>query len=99
LARAGIEVSSHDSLQNYTDVLFHVSFSLVISHILSKDPYIGPIVVELPPEVAKWITIEEHVTDININRLQEGFVELLLTWRLPFQCQSINKNHNLKPVV
>jgi hypothetical protein len=22
-----------------------------------------------------------------------------LTWRLPFQCQSINKNHNLKPVV
>jgi DNA-directed RNA polymerase-5 subunit 1 len=40
------------------------------SHILSKDPYIGPKVVELPPEVAKRITFEEQVTDININRLR-----------------------------
>jgi DNA-directed RNA polymerase-5 subunit 1 len=41
------------------------------SHILSKDPYIGPKVVELPPEVAKRITFEEQVTNININRPQE----------------------------
>jgi DNA-directed RNA polymerase-5 subunit 1 len=40
-------------------------------HILSKDPYIGPNVVELPPEVAKRITFEEQVTDININKPQE----------------------------
>jgi DNA-directed RNA polymerase-5 subunit 1 len=40
------------------------------SHILSKDSYIGPKVVELPPEVAKRITFKEQVTDININRLQ-----------------------------
>jgi hypothetical protein len=29
-------------------------------HILSKDPYIGPNVVELPPEAAKRITFEEQ---------------------------------------
>jgi hypothetical protein len=29
------------------------------SHILSKDPYIGPKVVELPLEVAKRIAFEE----------------------------------------
>jgi DNA-directed RNA polymerase-5 subunit 1 len=40
------------------------------SHILSKDPYVGLNIVELPPEVAKRITFEEQVTDININRLQ-----------------------------
>jgi DNA-directed RNA polymerase-5 subunit 1 len=39
-------------------------------HILSKDAYIGPKVVELPPEVAKRITFEEQVTGININRMQ-----------------------------
>jgi DNA-directed RNA polymerase-5 subunit 1 len=44
---------------------------LVIFPVLLEDPYIGPIVVELPPEVAKRITFEEQVTDININRLQE----------------------------
>jgi DNA-directed RNA polymerase-5 subunit 1 len=43
----------------------------LFSHILSKDPYIEPKVVELPPEVAKRITFEEQVTDININRPQE----------------------------
>jgi hypothetical protein len=31
----------------------------LFSHILSKDPYIGPKVVVLPPEVAKRITFEE----------------------------------------
>jgi DNA-directed RNA polymerase-5 subunit 1 len=41
-----------------------------LTHILSKDPYIGPKVVELPSEVAKRITFEEQVTDINFNRLQ-----------------------------
>jgi hypothetical protein len=29
-------------------------------HILGKDPYIEPNVVELPPEVAKTITFEEQ---------------------------------------
>jgi hypothetical protein len=41
------------------------------SHILSKDPYIEPKVLELTPEVVKRITFEEHVTDINVNGLQE----------------------------
>jgi DNA-directed RNA polymerase-5 subunit 1 len=43
----------------------------LFSHILSKYPYIKPKVVELSPEVAKRITFEEQVTDININRPQE----------------------------
>jgi DNA-directed RNA polymerase-5 subunit 1 len=43
----------------------------LFSHILSKDPYIEPNVVEFPPEVAKRITFEEQVIDININRSQE----------------------------
>jgi DNA-directed RNA polymerase-5 subunit 1 len=43
----------------------------LFSHILSKDPYIEPKVVEVPPEVAKRITFEEQVTNININRPQE----------------------------
>ena len=50
---------------------FHVSSSLVISPYLIEDPYIRPKVVELPFEVAKRITFEELVTNININRLQE----------------------------
>jgi DNA-directed RNA polymerase-5 subunit 1 len=43
----------------------------LFSHILSKDPYIEPKVVELPPKVAKRITFEEQVTYININIPQE----------------------------
>ncbi|XP_051186428.1 DNA-directed RNA polymerase V subunit 1 isoform X2 [Lolium perenne] len=39
--------------------------------VLTGDPYIGVDVVGLPSEVAKRITFEEQVTDININRLQE----------------------------
>jgi DNA-directed RNA polymerase-5 subunit 1 len=35
-----------------------------------KDPYIGPKIVEFPSEVAKRLTFEEQVPDININRLQ-----------------------------
>jgi hypothetical protein len=31
----------------------------LFSHILSKDPYIEPKVVKLPPEVTKRITFEE----------------------------------------
>jgi hypothetical protein len=30
------------------------------SHILSEDPYIKPVVVELSHEVAKRMTFEEH---------------------------------------
>jgi hypothetical protein len=41
------------------------------SHILSEDPYTKPVVVELSSEVAERTTFEEHVTDVNINRLQE----------------------------
>jgi DNA-directed RNA polymerase-5 subunit 1 len=41
------------------------------SYILAKHPYMRLKVVGLPPEVAKRITFEEQVTDININRLQE----------------------------
>jgi DNA-directed RNA polymerase-5 subunit 1 len=40
-------------------------------YILSEDPYLGTKVVELPSKVAKRITFEEQVTDININRLHE----------------------------
>jgi hypothetical protein len=59
-ARAGIKVSSHDPLQNYTDVLFLCGlFPWLSLHILSEDPYIGPIVKELPPEAANRITFEE----------------------------------------
>jgi hypothetical protein len=58
---------------------FPWAFPWLSPHILSKDPYTGPIVVELPPEVAKWITFEEQVTDININRLQE-VVTSASTW-------------------
>ncbi|CAM0946849.1 unnamed protein product [Alopecurus aequalis] len=39
--------------------------------VLTGDPYIGVDVVGLPSEVAKRITFEEQVTDININKLQE----------------------------
>jgi hypothetical protein len=71
-ARAGIVVSSHDPLRNNINVLFSCELFLgYLSHILSKYPYSGPKVVELPPEVAKRITFEEQVTDININGLQE----------------------------
>jgi DNA-directed RNA polymerase-5 subunit 1 len=52
-------------------MLFSGEFFLgYLSHTLSEDPYVGLNVVELPPEVAKRITFEEQVTDININRLQ-----------------------------
>ena len=40
-------------------------------NVLTGDPYIGIDVVGLPSEVAKRITFEEQVTDININKLQE----------------------------
>ena len=69
--RTGIEVSSHDPLPNCTDVLFHVSSSLVISLYLMENPYIRPKVVEIPFEIRKRISFEELVTDINNNRLQE----------------------------
>jgi DNA-directed RNA polymerase-5 subunit 1 len=39
--------------------------------VLTGDPYIGVDVVGLPSEVAKRITFEEQVTDINIKKLQE----------------------------
>jgi hypothetical protein len=48
----------------------HVNFSLVIFPIhYQKILIAGLNVVELPPKVAKRITFEEQVTDININRL------------------------------
>ena len=50
---------------------FHVSSSLVISPYLIEDTYIRPKVVKLPVEVTKRISLEELVTDINNNRLQE----------------------------
>ncbi|KAF8776332.1 hypothetical protein HU200_003555 [Digitaria exilis] len=50
--------------------------------VLTGDPYIGVDVVGLPSEVAKRITFEEQVTDININRLQEVVDKgLCLTYR------------------
>nr|XP_040247987.1 DNA-directed RNA polymerase V subunit 1 isoform X2 [Aegilops tauschii subsp. strangulata] len=50
--------------------------------VLTGDPYIGADVVGLPSEVAKRITFEEQVTDININRLQEVVDKgLCLTYR------------------
>ena len=50
---------------------FHVNSSLVIFPYLIEDTYIRPKVVKLPVEVTKRISLEELVTDININRLQE----------------------------
>ncbi|KAG8069778.1 hypothetical protein GUJ93_ZPchr0006g43953 [Zizania palustris] len=50
--------------------------------VLTGDPYIGVDVVGLPSEVAKRITFEEQVTDININKLQEVVDKgLCLTYR------------------
>lgn len=50
--------------------------------VLTGDPYIGVDVVGLPSEVAKRITFEEQVTDINIKRLQEVVDKgLCLTYR------------------
>ncbi|CAL5023974.1 unnamed protein product [Urochloa decumbens] len=50
--------------------------------VLTGDPYIGVDVIGLPSEVAKRITFEEQVTDININRLQEVVDNgLCLTYR------------------
>uniref|UniRef100_A0A0D9VCB6 DNA-directed RNA polymerase subunit n=1 Tax=Leersia perrieri TaxID=77586 RepID=A0A0D9VCB6_9ORYZ len=50
--------------------------------VLTGDPYIGVDVVGLPSEVAKRITFEEQVTDININRLQDVVDKgLCLTYR------------------
>ncbi|XBI44264.1 hypothetical protein VPH35_108919 [Triticum aestivum] len=50
--------------------------------VLTGDPYIGADVVGLPFEVAKRITFEEPVTDINIHRLQEVVDKgLCLTYR------------------
>ncbi|GJN19018.1 hypothetical protein PR202_gb06248 [Eleusine coracana subsp. coracana] len=50
--------------------------------VLTGDPYIPVDVVGLPSEVAKKITFEEQVTDININRLQEVVDKgLCLTYR------------------
>ncbi|KAL5207904.1 hypothetical protein ABZP36_032339 [Zizania latifolia] len=50
--------------------------------VLTGDPYIGVDVVGLPSEVAKRMTFEEQVTDININRLQEVVDKgLCLTYR------------------
>ncbi|KAF0935654.1 hypothetical protein E2562_035104 [Oryza meyeriana var. granulata] len=50
--------------------------------VLTGDPYIGVDVVGLPSEVAKRITFEEQVTDMNINRLQEIVDKgLCLTYR------------------
>jgi hypothetical protein len=64
-------VSSHDPLRDNINVLFSGGFFLgYLSHTLSEDPYVGLSVVELSPKVAKRITFEEQVTDININRLQ-----------------------------
>lgn len=39
--------------------------------VLTGDPYIDVDAVGLASEVAKRITLQEQVTDININRLQE----------------------------
>jgi hypothetical protein len=52
-------------------VIFSWSFPWLSPHILLEDLYIRPKVVELPFEVAKRITLEEQVTDINVKRLQE----------------------------
>ncbi|AQK60585.1 DNA-directed RNA polymerase V subunit 1 [Zea mays] len=50
--------------------------------VLTGDPYIGLGVVGLPSEVAKRMTFEEQVTDININRLQDVVDKgLCLTYR------------------
>jgi hypothetical protein len=48
-----------------------ILFPWLSSHALPEDPYIWPRVVEILYEVAKRITFEEHVIDVNINRLQE----------------------------
>ncbi|XP_006646896.1 DNA-directed RNA polymerase V subunit 1 [Oryza brachyantha] len=50
--------------------------------VLTGDPYIGVDMVGLPSEVAKRITFEEQVTNININKLQEIVDKgLCLTYR------------------
>jgi DNA-directed RNA polymerase-5 subunit 1 len=50
--------------------------------VLTGDPYIGLGVVGLPSEVAKRMTFEEQVTDLNINKLQEVVDKgLCLTYR------------------
>jgi len=70
--RAGIEVPSHDPLQNCTNVLFsHKHFLGYLSLSLSEDLYVEPDAIGLPYEVVQRITFEEQVTDINIKKLQE----------------------------
>jgi hypothetical protein len=72
-ARACIEVASHDLLWNYTDVFFLMGFFLgYLPLSYQKNPYIRPDAVGLPSEVAKSITFEEQVTNININKTTRG---------------------------
>ena len=58
--RAGIEVSSHDPLWNYTNELFsHELFPWLSLLILSEDLYIEPDTIGFPSGVIQRITFEE----------------------------------------
>ena len=83
-ARAGIEVSSHDPLQNYTDMLFSLELFLgYLSLSLSRDQYVELDAIGLPSGVVQQLTFEEQVTNRNINRLQEGRQVTLLDVTVP----------------
>ena len=66
--RTGIEVPSHDPLQNFTDVLF--SCKLFLGY-LSLYLFVEPDTIGFPLGVVQRITFEEYIADMNINRLQE----------------------------
>ena len=69
--RTGIEVSSHDPLQNCTDVLFSRELFLDYLSISYRRSLYQTVSSRASFEVTKRITFEELVTDININILQE----------------------------
>ena len=70
--RAGIKVSSHDPLWNYTDELFsHGLFPWLSLLMLLEDLYVEPDAIGLPSEVIQRITLEEQVTNISNSILQE----------------------------
>ena len=83
-ARAGIKVSSHDPLQNCTDMLFSLELFLgYLSLSLSRDQYVELDAIGLPSGVVQRLTFEEQVTNRNINRLQEGRQVTLLDVTVP----------------
>jgi hypothetical protein len=89
LAHAGIEVASHDPLWNNTNVLStHDPFLCYLPISYQKTYISDQIIEELHSKVAKRITFEEQVTDININRLQE-VVDKWLYLTIPIMMSAI----------